>query len=80
MTTHTSWQRVALPREFFLHTESYVMAFLIAFGVVAVGLFIVYAETQYQHQTMNRAPLIRAFGSLLATAGGLVLLGYLVGK
>jgi hypothetical protein len=55
------------------------MVVLMALGITAFGLYLIYAETQEAIQTGNRRPVVRGIGKLLTVVGGLLLLGSIVG-
>jgi hypothetical protein len=54
-------------------------AVLVAIGMVALGLYLVYDETQVAVRTGIRRPLLRNIGQLLALIGGLCLFGAIIG-
>jgi hypothetical protein len=54
-------------------------AVLVAIGMVALGLYLVYDETQTAVRTGMRRPLLRNIGQLLALIGGLCLFGAIIG-
>lgn len=55
------------------------MVVLVASGIAALGLYLVYVETQAAVQTSVRRPGLRMIGWLLAAFGGLAILGTIVG-
>jgi hypothetical protein len=56
-----------------------VAAVLVAIAMVAIGLYLVAVETQFERQTGEARPLLRNLGQILALLGGLCLLGAMVG-
>jgi hypothetical protein len=57
-----------------------IVVVLVAIGIAALGLYLVYTDTQAAVQTGVRRPGLRLIGWALTAFGGLAVLGSIMGR